>query len=627
MWVAITAMSAMVALLVVVFNVFKDEEGNAQSMMVYKRSSCIQDTTGVLRGSINQQVIGVVIETNGRGKPLKLNSISFSTGSMQETAMRCVENARLWTTGNEADFTLQKTVGSTIASVAGKPLKFILSHDLLPGKNYFWLTLDVKADAMSAPAFIDAACEEIRIGALTYTPAAADPDGKRFIQANVPYYSMGNYSLNKISSWNSKRDGTGMPPRSLKDSRNSYFIQSGHRMISSTGSTLQTLVVEKGGELKITAPLRLSAMYVACGGTLVNDTAVTGYYCFNDFQLENGAVYIHNNKGSIPGYNCVFKPSSRQVILDCGESTFRRDVNFGDLTFDVAQSGHLDLGSRLRRVQGELELRRFGSEQSGICFSGNDTLEVMGSLLINGGKVLGVKSSNFLLQIGGDLIMKDGSFYDSFECHVGQGMNLRLAGDMLLLGGTFNSSVSQGSCLTLSGPGVSRWIQRADCRVEVGNTVISDGHIVKIQGEQLGPVAPDRELAVERQGELFCGNASITGAGAFHLKENGILGIGHSDGIFSSGDFGNIRTTHRFFNSGATYCYYTDSHPQQTGVFATYPEPQSVHRLVVNKVTPTQFLSLSQDFSIGDRCMISLGDLRYNGHELRIHEYPASGIN
>jgi len=627
MWVAITAMSAMVTLLVVVFNVFEDEEGNAKSMMVYRKSSCIQDTTGVLRGSINQQVIGVMIETSGRGEPLKLNSISFNTGGMQDIALRCVENARLWSTGNDPDFSLQQSIGSSIASISGKPLKFSVAHALLPGKNYFWLTVDVKIEAMPAPAFVDASCEEIRVGALAYVPAQGDPIGKRFIQANVPYYSMGNYSLNKTSSWNSRRDGTGIPPRSLKESRNSYFIQSGHRMISSTGSTLQTLVVEKGGELKITAPLRLSAMYVAYGGTVLNDTAVTDYYCFNDFHLDNGAVYLHNNKGPLPARYCFFKPSSRQVVFDWGESTFRKDIAFGDLTLDIERGVPLNLGARLRRVQGELELRRTGGDQAGVFFSGNDTLEIGGSLVVDGGKILGVETGRFRIHIGGDLVVKAGSFYDSFGILTGQGMQLHVDGDVMLMGGYFNSSVSPGSCMAFSGSGTTRWIQKPQCRVLIGNSVIRENHVIELQTELLGPLAGNRELAVDRDGELLCGKALITGPGAFHLRENGFLGIGHPEGIFSSGELGNIRTAHRFFHSGATYYYYTDSSPQQTGVFSTYPDKQSVRRLVVNKGNSTQFLNLSQDFNIDDRCMVSIGDLRNNGFELRLNEDRGIGVN
>lgn len=627
MWVAITAMSAMVTLLVIVFNVFKDEEGNAQSMMVYRKSSCIQDTTGVLRGSINQQVIGVMIETAGRGKPLKLNYISFNTSGMQDIATRCVENARLWTTGNEPDFSLQQAIGSSVAGISGKPLKFTLAHDLLPGKNYFWLTVDVKTDALPAPAFVDASCEEIRVGALNYVPAMGDPAGKRFIQANVPYYSMGNYSLNKTSSWNSRRDGSGIPPRSLKDSRNSFFIQAGHRMISSTGSTLQTLVVEKGGELKITAPLRLSAMYVAYGGAVVNDTAVNEFYCFNDFHLDNGAVYLHNNKGPLPGRYCYFKPASRQVILDCGDSTFRKDIAFGDLTLDIGCGAPLNLGSRLRRVQGELELRRTGGDHSGVFFSGDDTLEIGGSLMVTGGKILGVEKGRFVLRVAGDLVMKAGSFYDAFGSIDGQGLHLQVGEDVMLLGGTFNTAVSTGSCMAFSGSGTTRWIQKPECRVLIGNSIVRENHVIDLQSEKFGPLAGNRDLVVDQEGELLCGKALISGPGAFHLRENGFLGIGHPDGIFSSGELGNIRTAHRFFHSGATYYYYTDSSPQQTGIFSTYPDKQSVRRLVVNKGSSTQFLNLSQDFTIDDRCLVSMGDLRNNGFELRLNEDRGIGVN
>jgi len=181
--------------------------------------------------------------------------------------------------------------------------------------------------------------------------------------------------------------------------------------------------------------------------------------------------------------------------------------------------------------------------------------------------------------------------------------------------------------MAFSGSGTTRWMQKPACRVLIGNTVVRENHVMDLMAEQLGPLAGNREFAVDEEGELLCGKAVITGSGAFHLRENGFLGIGHPDGIFSSGDLGNIRTAHRFFHSGATYYYYTDSSPQQTGVFSTYPDKQSVRRLVVNKGNSTQFLNLSQDFNIDDRCMVSIGDLRNNGFELRLNEDRGIGVN
>jgi hypothetical protein len=78
MLAAVSAATGLVVLLIIVFNLAKEEEGNAQTSMTFKQATTIQDTTRILRGSINQKVIGVVVETSGKGTPVKVNSMTFT---------------------------------------------------------------------------------------------------------------------------------------------------------------------------------------------------------------------------------------------------------------------------------------------------------------------------------------------------------------------------------------------------------------------------------------------------------------------------------------------------------------------------------------------------------------------
>ena len=52
-------------------------------------------------------------------------------------------------------------------------------------------------------------------------------------------------------------------------------------------------------------------------------------------------------------------------------------------------------------------------------------------------------------------------------------------------------------------------------------------------------------------GRLNLGGNIISGAGAFVMKDDGILGVGHALGITSSGATGNIQTTTRDYNFGS----------------------------------------------------------------------------
>lgn len=621
----VTASAGLVALLIIVFNVSKREEGKAQNSMSFKEAMVYQDTARVLRGSIHQKVIGVVVEVTGKGAPLKLNAMSFSAKGTSEPVEANVENARLWYTGNDPSFSTQQTIGKVIQKVSSRPFEFVGVQSLLPGKNYFWLTVDVKADALTAPGTIDAMCHEIRIGDIAFLPLIADPLGKRFIQANVPYFSTGNYAVNKVASWNSKRDGTGSSPRQMNETRNSYFIQSGHRMISSTGSNLQTLVVEKGGELRITSPLRLNTMLVACGGVVQMDTALSDAYVCNEMFMESGAMYIHNSTGLFPANTSVLDRNSSQVYFQYSHLSFRPDVQFGHLILDAAAAPPTDLNGRIRSIQGNWEIRRTGLSATGVFFSGQNMIVVGGDLIQTGGVFSGAFTGELECLVKGSIIMKGGSFIDG-QGNEGASLQLRVERDAMLLGGVFESDHNPNSLIRFSGKNQSRWIQKQECNVQLGDVQIDGGHSLVIKGDRMGSISKGRNLTVREGGELYCDQGVMTGEGGFILETRSTLGIGHPDGIFSKGKRGNVQTERRNFHSDATYLYYTASHPQQTGVFLTQPRNNVVRRLLVNKASPSQVLQLSQDIFVEEQCKVNLGDLRQNGFELKLNAGASAGL-
>ena len=75
---AAIALSGLIAMLLIVFNLTKEEMSHAETNMVFKTAETSQIKTNVLRGSINQLALGVMIETTGNGNTLKLNNIEFN---------------------------------------------------------------------------------------------------------------------------------------------------------------------------------------------------------------------------------------------------------------------------------------------------------------------------------------------------------------------------------------------------------------------------------------------------------------------------------------------------------------------------------------------------------------------
>ena len=76
---ASASITGLVVLLIVVFNMSQNEEGRAaQSAMTFKTAETFQETSSILRGSSNQKVIKVVVETVGSGKSVKMAAMKFS---------------------------------------------------------------------------------------------------------------------------------------------------------------------------------------------------------------------------------------------------------------------------------------------------------------------------------------------------------------------------------------------------------------------------------------------------------------------------------------------------------------------------------------------------------------------
>ncbi len=615
LFAAALAVSGLVALLIIVFNLTKEEILQAETNMSFKNAMTIQDTTSVLRGSIKQRIIGVVVETTGKGNALKLSAMEFNANGTTSPVANQIENARLWYSGSNNEFIPNLQSGSTIININEEAFTFECNQTLVSGKNYFWLTFDIKSDAAFGTGTIDAECVSLRIGAITYQPDISAPAGKRFTLPNISFYSIGNNVVNNLNAWNSKRDGTGTPPKQLYAARHTYFVQAGHHMINASATNLNTLVVEKGGELRITAPLRLSSINIACGGVVQMDATVTDYYCFEEFNMEDGSNYIHNNTGYMPGKICNFAPGSTQVFYQYGGATFQAGITWGNLVIDVTTPVNMDLENCINHIGGNLEIRRTAKDNY-IYIGQADTISIGGSFVITGGSFMGVAGpgkGQLVMNVGKDLNIRNGSLYDAgFISHESAGTQLTVHGNVMLLSGIFDFNRSKSGISTFSISNIEqncKWIQRAACDVSLGNTIIGENSILDVSGDKIGDVEAGRKLVVARHASLLCGKYQITGNGTFELNEYATIGIGHPKGISSMDEVGNVITKFRVFHSGAYYCYYQGETPQLTGTFATLPQQNTIRSLIIQKDKSNQTVMLSQDLAVIEDVKINKGDL------------------
>ncbi|HNG84421.1 MAG TPA: hypothetical protein PLX94_07590, partial [Bacteroidia bacterium] len=76
MYIGAASLSGLVVLLLIVFNISKREISKAAySGMQVINAEVFQNTDAVYRGSINNPIIGILIDVKGYKTPVKLNSI------------------------------------------------------------------------------------------------------------------------------------------------------------------------------------------------------------------------------------------------------------------------------------------------------------------------------------------------------------------------------------------------------------------------------------------------------------------------------------------------------------------------------------------------------------------------
>ena len=320
--------------------------------------------------------------------------------------------------------------------------------------------------------------------------------------------------------------------------------------------------------------------------------------------------------------NNSLNPNSTQLFIKYGTNTFRPEIKYGNVVLDEAEVAIEDFGGKLETIQGDFEIRKTGNGNSGVYFSGDNLIYIGGNFVQTGGRFLGGCNGILTCHVSEDFILKGGEFNDVKSDNSKQkaSLKMKVSGDVILLNGTFASDLSVTSEFILSGPGTSRWIQKPFCKVALGNVTIAQKHTLQIKGSAFGEISKGRIFQVSEGAEFFCEQVVIKGEGEFVLENNAMLGIGHAQGIYSHGAKGNIQTAKRSFNSGATYYYYTNSQPQETGVFQTVPNQKTIAKLVVHKTSTSQVLNLSQDLEVDSPCQVSLGDIRSNGFEIVVRD-------
>jgi hypothetical protein len=152
--------------------------------MAYDTIKLKQKISFATENSINNNVMAIEVSTTGYSLPLNITEFALNT-SGSDYPFTDIENAKLWYTGTDSVFTTNNQFGTDAIAPNGA---FTINgnQDLASGKNYFWLTYDIKAGATLGNV-VDAECNSFTINGNVETPGVTSAQGNTTISQ---FYTM-----------------------------------------------------------------------------------------------------------------------------------------------------------------------------------------------------------------------------------------------------------------------------------------------------------------------------------------------------------------------------------------------------------------------------------------------------
>ncbi|MCA0425822.1 MAG: GEVED domain-containing protein [Bacteroidetes bacterium] len=152
--------------------------------MTYISSNAIHTSLSkVETGSVNNQLLRVVVNTSATGAPINLTQFALSTngGGIDTSNISAI---KVWYTGNSSTFATTSQFGTTFVPVAvGASFNVTGIQPLTGGANYFWVTYDIKGVASAIIGdSVDCEVTGIDIASITRVPTTTAPVGARVIR-------------------------------------------------------------------------------------------------------------------------------------------------------------------------------------------------------------------------------------------------------------------------------------------------------------------------------------------------------------------------------------------------------------------------------------------------------------
>ncbi|GAB2960278.1 hypothetical protein GCM10027048_29890 [Hymenobacter coalescens] len=384
---------------------------------------------------------------------------------------------------------------------------------------------------------------------------------------------------------------------------------------AANGPTITGLTLAAGGQLQISAQVRLAKCLVENGGLLVQrpsgqpmvmhdaslsgpDLIMLGQYrnesntasvTFSggaEMQVAAGAVYTHAaNGGQLP--LGTWDPASTleiKGVIDA--SAFSNDgQTFGNVIWDTPDYGTSGMGSNVfylngsgnMKVAGKLLVRNTGLGRLQLTpnTSAGPVTTQLGSYEQQGGQVCVARFGSSLtrtVSVSGNFVLGSGRFELSNSSSSGAGIlavdgHLQLDGGTLLLsGGSASGTVNlSGDLLMNTGSDLRREVTGGVATVNFAGTQVQ--HLSRAGGTSISGAV---DFQVLPGATLDLGTQILDGEGDFVLNAGATLRTSHSQGIaaktpVASAYTGNVQVTGtRSYSTAATYVY-NGTTTQQTG--------------------------------------------------------------
>ncbi len=416
---------------------------------------------------------------------------------------------------------------------------------------------------------------------------------------------------NDLTKWWSKSNGSGIHPSNFNDSKDLFYLKSGHSFVTinpwNIAGTLQVY-----GELTIQTSNSIKALVIYNEGLVIGNAQTTilteneggmliiydgGKYVFNH-SIPNNAIALFAGKETFGVSSVIEFQDFEKTIGAFSMCLANSSCKFGTVYWNI-QAGNtaytLNFNSTTNRViAGDFKVVKTGAFGSLTWCNNKETaiFTIEGNYIQSGGRFFiqrhAIGSDSCALVVKKDFILNAGIF--DVGSSVNYSASLYLSGNLTMNNGKFyQSNLNPKKKGAVNFIGVKEQIYNyVSGELDTKNLVFN---IVKGASVVLNSdLNVENSLMVHTGGTLNISNPfEVFGTGTCEILSGGILIIGHLEGVNSIEYKGAIQTAKRVFHSAITLEYNGVSF-QKTGDACKF-----VSHLILNNSLGLEF---TQDMTI-----------------------------